>query len=144
MIAKQLTKLFTRVGLPREILTDQGSNFLSQLLAELYRLLHIKAVRTGPYHVQTNGLVERFHKTLKDMLKKTACEEGKDWDRFIPYLFAYREVPQESTRFSPFELLYGRDVRGPLDVLKESWVTDVKGDGNVLSYVLLMRESLTR
>ena len=90
MIAKQLTKLFTRVGLPKEILTDQGSNFQSQLLVELYRLLHIKAVRTGPYHVQTNGLVERFHKTLKDMLKKTACEEGKDWDRFIPYLlFAY-------------------------------------------------------
>ena len=57
------------------------------------------------------------------MLCKTVTEEGKDWDKLLPYvLFAYREVPQVSTGFSPFELLYGREVRGPLDVLRESWV----------------------
>lgn len=109
-----------RVGLPEEILTDQGSNFCSQLLGEVYRLLHIHGLRTSPYHPQSDGLVERFNQTLKEMLRKTASEEGKDWDKLIPYvLFAYREVPQESTGFSPFELLYGREVRGPLDVLKE-------------------------
>ena len=49
-------------------------------------------------------------------------EERKDWDKLLPYvLFAYREVPQESNGFSPFELVYGREVRGPLDVLKETW-----------------------
>ena len=66
MIAEELIKLFTRVGLPREILTDQVSNFQSHLLAELYLLLHIEAVRTSPYHPQTDGLKERFNKTLKD------------------------------------------------------------------------------
>ena len=65
-------------------------------------------MRTSPYHSQNAMLVDCFNKIFKDMLKKTACEEGKDWDRLIPYLlFAYREVPQESTGFAPFELLYG-------------------------------------
>ena len=75
-----------------------------------------------PYHPQTDGLVEWFNGTLKAMLRKTADEEEWDWDRSLPYLlFAYREVSQASTRFSLFELLYGRHVREPLDILKESW-----------------------
>ena len=73
---------------------DQGSNFTSQLLAELYGLLHVRPIRTTPYHPQTDGLVEQFNQTLKAMLRKAAVQEGKDWDLLIPYvLFAYREVP---------------------------------------------------
>ena len=140
-IAEELIKVFARVGIPKELLTDQGTNFTSQLLAEVYRLLHVKALRTTPYHPQTDGLVERFNKTLKEMLRKTADEEGKDWDKLLPFvLFAYREVPQESTGYSPFELLYGREVRGPLDVMRESWETPQNVEEGVLSYVLSMRE----
>ena len=110
-IAEELIKVFSRVGVPREMFTDKGSNFTSQLLTEVYRLLHIQPIRTSPYHPQTDGLVERFNQTLKAMLRKTADEEGKDWDKWVPYLlFAYREVPQSSTGFSPFELVYGRQV----------------------------------
>ena len=106
-VAEELVKLFSRVGIPREILTDQGTNFTSQLLAEVYRLLHVHALHTNPYHPQTDGLVERFNQTLKSMLRKHATKEEKDWDRLLPYvLFAYHEVPQASTGFSPFELLY--------------------------------------
>ena len=106
-VAEELLKLLARVGLPKEILTDQGSNFTSQLLTELYKMLHVHPIRTSPYHPQTDGLVERFNQTLKSMLRKAAVEEGKDWDKMLPYLlFAYREVPQASTGFSPFELLY--------------------------------------
>ena len=112
-IAKELVKLFARVGVPKEILTDQGSNFVSQLLSEVYRLFHMKPIKTSPYHPQTDGLVERFNQTLKTMLRKTAKEE-KDWDKLLPYLlFAYREVPQASTGFSPFELVYGNDGNVP-------------------------------
>ena len=144
-VAEELMKFFCRFGIPREILTDQGSNFQSQLLRELYRLLHVEALRTSPYHPQSDGLVERFNQTLKAMLKKSACEEGKDWDRLIPYLlFAYREVPQESLGFSPFEMVYGRDLRGPLDVLRETWVSDGRSGENVISYVLLVRERMER
>ena len=144
-VAEELIKVFSRVGVPQEILTDQGSNFTSQLLAELYRLLHIHPIRTSPYHPQTDGLVERFNQTLKSMLRKAVTDEGKDWDKLVPYLlFAYREVPQASTGFSPFELLYGRNVRGPLDVLKESWEATQKSDESVVSYVLSTQEKLRK
>ena len=143
-IAEELIKVFSRVGVPKEILTDQGSNFTSQLLAEVYRLLHIQPIKTSPYHPQTDGLVERFNQTLKAMLRKTVWDEGKDWDKWVPYLlFAYREVPQSSTGFSPFELMYGRQVRGPLDILKETWETSKKSSESVISYVLSMQEKLS-
>ncbi len=105
-VAEELLVYCLRFGVPQEILTDQGSNFTSKLLAELYRMLHIHPIRTTPYHPQTDGLVERFNKTLKSMLRKAAISEGKDWDKMVPYLlFAYREVEQSSTGFSPFELV---------------------------------------
>ena len=97
----------------------------------------MNAIWTSPYHPLTDGVVKRFNQTLKGMLRKTACEEGKDWDFYILYvLFAYREVPQETTGFSPFELLYGREVLGPLDVLKESWEPSSGSDMSVVSHVL--------
>ena len=60
------------------------------------------------------------------MLKKMYSEQLKDWDKYInALLFAYREVPQESLGFSPFEMLYGRSVRGPMSILKELWTHDI-------------------
>ena len=142
-VAEEIIKIFARVGVPEEILTDQGSNFMSKLLAELYRLLHIHSIRTSPYHPQTDGLVERFNQTLKSMLRKTVTEEGKNWDTLIPYLlYAYREVPQASTGFSPFELLYGCSVRGPLDILRESWEAQEQSKESVVSYVIATQEKL--
>ena len=144
-IAQELIQLSAGVGVPKEVLTDQGSNFTSQLLVELYRLLNVRPIHTSPYHPQTDGLVERFNQTLKAMLRKTATDEGKDWDKLLPYLlFAYREVPQASTGFSPFELLYGWQVRGPLDILKESWQEDRKSNESVVSYVLGVQEKLAK
>eukprot|EP00731_Ephydatia_muelleri_P004432 Em0002g608a len=79
------------------------------------------------------------------MLRRTVTEEGKDWDRLLPYLlFAYREVPQASTGFSPFELLYGRAVRGPLDVIKATWKADERSNESVVSYVLCIQDRLTK
>uniref|UniRef100_A0A9J7Y7K1 Uncharacterized protein n=1 Tax=Cyprinus carpio carpio TaxID=630221 RepID=A0A9J7Y7K1_CYPCA len=82
--------------------------------------------------------------TLKGMLKKFVSENGKDWDKWLPYLlFAYREVPQASTGFSPFELLFAHQIRGPLDVLRDSWeASDKPTKQNILSYILKMREKL--
>ena len=79
------------------------------------------------------------------MLRKAVDEEGKDWDCLLPYLlFAYREVPQASTGFSPFELVYGRHVRGPLDVLKETWTASKHATESVVSYILAVQERLER
>ena len=74
------------------------------------------------------------------MLKKL---NQKDWDEYLPFLlFAYREVPQESTGFSPFESLFGRRVRGPLDVLREYWTDEKPEDTPVIPYVLDMQKKL--
>ena len=72
------------------------------------------------------------------MLQNSINKEGYNLDNMLPYvLFAYREVPQSSTGFSPFELLYGREVRGPLDILKELWEANKKSNESILSHVLL-------
>ena len=126
-VAEALVDVFTRVGIPREILSDQGTQFMSGLMREVSRLLSVKQLTTTPYHPACNGLVERFNGTLKQMLRKMSTERPKDWDRYVgALLFAYREAPQASLGFSPFELLYGRTIRGPMSILKELWTGEVK------------------
>uniref|UniRef100_A0A3B3HBU1 Gypsy retrotransposon integrase-like protein 1 n=1 Tax=Oryzias latipes TaxID=8090 RepID=A0A3B3HBU1_ORYLA len=145
-IINALVQLFSRVGVPSEILTDQGTNFTSNLMLLLHKELGIKGIRTTPYHPQTDGLVERFNQSLKQMLRKFVSETGRDWDKWLPFLlFAYREVPQASTGFSPFELLYGWPVQGPLDLLRKEWEASKKpvAEG-ILSYVLQMRNHLEK
>ena len=120
-VAEGLIEIFSRVGVPCEILSDRGSQFMSQVMQEVNRLLSVKHLVATPYHPQCNGLVEKFHFVLKSMLRKLCAERPKDWDRYLPaVLFAYREVPQASTGFSLFELLYGRTVRGPMNILMDS------------------------
>ena len=93
-VAGAMVDVFTRVGIPREILIDQGSQFTSELMHEIRRLLSIRQLTTTPYHPICNGLVERFNGTLKQMLKRLCAEKPRDWDRYIgPLLFAYRETP---------------------------------------------------
>ena len=121
-IARELVLMFSRVGIPEEILTDQGTPFMSRIMKDLCKLMQIKQLRTSVYHPQTDGLVERFNRTLKQMLKKVMEAEGRNWDQLLPFLmFSIREVPQSSTGHSPFELLYGRRPRGLLDIAKEAW-----------------------
>ncbi|XP_063590528.1 uncharacterized protein LOC134767457 [Penaeus indicus] len=111
-VAEALLTIFARVGIPKEILSDRGTQFKSDLMAEINRLLSIKALYTSPYHACCNGTVERFHAVLKAMLKKLCSERPHDWDRYIPsVLFAYREIPHDTLKFSPFELLYGRKIK---------------------------------
>ncbi|KAL5007617.1 hypothetical protein ScPMuIL_016423, partial [Solemya velum] len=142
-VAECLVSLFSRVGVPKEILSDQGSNFMSDLMKELCRLLSIKKLSSTPYHPQTNGLVEKFNGTLKTMLKTYAMSESRNWDKHLPYvLFAYREVPNETTGFSPFELLYGRHIRGPLEILKEEWEEPSDGKTSVVSFILETRDRM--
>ena len=124
-VAEALLEMWSRLGIPEEIVSDRGSQFVSEIMKEVHRLLSIKGSTTTPYHAQANGLVERFNGTLKSMIKKLCLEQPKQWDRYMPaLLFAYRETPQESTKFSPFELLYGRTVRGPMQVLKKCWTEE--------------------
>ena len=116
-VAEALVEIFSRVGVPNEMLTDCGSQFTSEIMKEVARLLSLQQLTTSAFHAQCNSLVERSHATLKQMLRRMCVERPKDWDRYLPaLLFAVREVPQESLGFSPFELLYGRNVGGPMAI----------------------------
>uniref|UniRef100_A0A8C4RKU8 ribonuclease H n=1 Tax=Erpetoichthys calabaricus TaxID=27687 RepID=A0A8C4RKU8_ERPCA len=79
------------------------------------------------------------------MLHKVVSEDGRNWDQLLPLvLFAYREVPQTSTGFSPFELLYGRQPRGLLDMLKEGWEEEVLPSSNILEYIVQLHDRLDK
>jgi len=118
---------------------------MSDVMKEVSRLLSIDHVTSSPYHPQCNGLVEKFNGTLKSMLKKLCMERPVDWDRYLePALFAYREVSHECLGFSPFELLYGRTVRGPMAILRELWTKEVPEDEvqTTYQYVFELRNKL--
>ena len=119
-VTEALVSVFSRVGIPAEVLSDRGSNFLSSVMKDAMKLMGVKQVHTSPYHPQSNGLCERINGVLKHALQKMSYEKPTDWDRFInPVLFSYRELRQDGSDFSPFELLYGRSARGPTAVLKD-------------------------
>ncbi len=79
-----------------------------------------------PGHPESMGAVERWNRTLKDMMNKNIQEHGRQWDIHLPFLlFAYREVPHSTTGVSPFQLVYGRLPPGPMKLMKDGWTGDV-------------------
>ncbi len=143
-IIKALMKFFSTFGLPKIVQTDQGSNFMSKVFQQVMTELNIKHVKSSPYHPESQGALERFHQTLKSMLKKACLESSREWDESLPLLlFAVRETSQESLGFSPCELVFGHTVRGPLRLLKEKWLSEKPNpEYNVLDYVSSFRERL--
>ena len=120
-VAAGMMEVFSRTGIPLQLLTDQGSQFLSSLVTHLCRDLMIDKVRTAPYHPECNGVVERMHGTLGPMLTK-ASKLGMDWVGQLPFaLFALRSAPNKDSLFSPYQLVYGHRVRTPLDILHQGW-----------------------
>ncbi|GFO40671.1 reverse transcriptase [Plakobranchus ocellatus] len=91
-VAEALFSIFVRLGFPKEIQSDRGQQFMSNLLAEFNSLCNIKHFVSTSYHPQTNGIVERFHSTLKSVIRKLSHESPTEWNRFVPAaLFAYRD-----------------------------------------------------
>ena len=91
--------------------------------------------------------MERFHAMLKRMLLTMCAERPNDWDKNLPaLLFAVREIPQESLASSPFEILYGRNVRGPMQILRELWSVENTDEHARLTYqyVIDLRERLEK
>ena len=103
-------------GVPEALLSDRGTNLLSHLVLDLCRLLGVTKLNTSAYHPQCDGAVERFNRTLKQILRKHAARFGRQWDRYLPgILWAYRNTPHSSTGEKPSFLLFGVDCRSPTD-----------------------------
>ena len=144
-IVKALVKFFTFVGLPRSVQSDQGSNFMSGTFQQVMYELGIKQYKSSAYHPESQGALERFHQTLKNMIRSYCFDTEKDWDEGIPLLlFAVRESVQESLGFSPFELVFGHTVRGPLKLLKEEFLSDDDSSLNLLQYVFDFKNRLSK
>ncbi|GFX24649.1 transposon Tf2-9 polyprotein [Trichonephila clavipes] len=113
-----LEEIVLRHGAPRVIITDRGAVFRSRLVSSLVDLCNIDHRFTTAYHPQTNGLTERFNKTLADMLSMYVDVEQKNWDEILPFVtFAYNTAKQETTGFTPFYLLHGREAETTLDTM---------------------------
>lgn len=120
-----LDRVIACYGMPLQILTDRGTNFESQLFNELCRCLDIDHIRTTAYKPSTNGLVERFHRTLNSILGKVVADHQRDWDQHLPYaVAAYRATVHETTGYSPNYLFLGREVRAPLDLIMGQLVNE--------------------
>ncbi|KFM56688.1 Retrovirus-related Pol polyprotein from transposon 412, partial [Stegodyphus mimosarum] len=108
----------SRFGVPLQLHSDQGRNFTSAVVKELCKLLGIDKTQTTPLHPQSDGMVERFNRTILNNLSLVVSRNQQDWDKKLPlFLLAYRSAVHETTGYSPSQMLFGRDLRLPCDLL---------------------------
>ena len=118
-VAKKLTdEFFFRFSPPEQLHSDQGRQFESEVIAEMCKLLGVAKTRTTPYHPQSDGLVERFNRTLLSMLATAARERLFEWEDHLRRLcMAYNSSVHPTTGYTPFYLMFGRLVRMPVDIM---------------------------
>ena len=140
-----MIKFFTLFGLPKSIQSDQVTNFMAHTFQQAMNLLGIKQYNPSAYHPESQESLERFQQTLKTMIKMYCIENSRDWDEGVHLLlFAVHESVQESLGFSPFELIFGHAVRGPLLLFKQKWLDQDPGKITVLKYVATFKDMLLR
>ncbi|KAL4152675.1 hypothetical protein QTP88_000508 [Uroleucon formosanum] len=107
-------------GIPQTILTDQGTDFLSKIFTEVCKLLQINKINTSPFHPQTNGSLERSHRTLTEYLRHYVDKKLNNWDEYLPYaFFVYNSTEHTSTGYQPYSLLFGRRLEIPIKLSHE-------------------------
>lgn len=130
------TKIILEYGIPDKILTDQGTNFISETFKNICKRLKIEKIRTSAYYPESNGALERTHKTLAEYLQHYINEEQTD--KWLPYaMFAYNTTPHTATGFTPFELVYGHQA-----TLSTALISPPKSTYTYDNYVTELKERL--
>jgi hypothetical protein len=117
--AEEVTDVFVKhiiliYGIPTEVLTDQGSNFMSEVFKRICKLLKIETVHTTAYHPESNGALERTHKTLTSYLRCFCDSKTNNWDEWLPFAcFTYNTTPHSVTKYTPYKVLFGRTANIP-------------------------------
>ena len=112
-----VSRVFSRFGPPVLLHSDQGRNFESNLMHEICQLMGTHKSRTTAYHPQCDGLVERQNRTLQEMLAAYVADYPHDWDNWVSLaVYAYNTSSHSSTGFSPYEMVFGRMPRTPLEL----------------------------
>ena len=131
-----VSNIVLKFGMPEVVLTDQGSNFLSQLFQNTCKLLRIKRIHTTAFHPESNSGIERGHRVLVEYLRHYGTEDQREWDDRIPYAtHFYNVTTHRSTGYTPFELLFGYRARVPSSLREEptprynydDYVSELKG-----------------
>ena len=124
-VADALKDFFFRMGIPDVISTDNGPQFCSNEMEEFFRMFNIQHIRSTPYHAMSQGVIERFHGSLKKCLMRLCAEKTKNWDSFVgPCLYALRETVNNSTGFSPNECVFGRTLKSSGEILRKLLTND--------------------
>jgi hypothetical protein len=115
-----VNKVVARWGVPKKVVTDQGSNFGSAVVRLVYQQLGIARSSTTPYHPQSNGLVERYNRTLKDTVVKLAADYEAEWDQHLDWAAGnYRFALNDGLGDSPFFVVTGQDPRLPVTAVAD-------------------------
>lgn len=138
-ICTSLRTIFLKFGFPNKILSDNASNFRSNLNKAFAAMTNIKLVHSTVYSPQSNGVIERWNKTIKEIIYKLETEAMNTWNQTLNYaIFAYNTTTHETTKFSPYELVFDRKPKGPLELWADNmlelenyeeyhpWITQTK------------------
>ena len=117
-------EIFCRFGVPREIVIDGGPQFTSHMIADLTGKYGIKHRDTSPYHPQANGQVESTNKVLENILTKIVASHQRDWVERLPEaLWEYKTTWRNTTGYSPYELVYGKNPLFPIEFEVKTLIT---------------------
>jgi hypothetical protein len=110
-ISARLWDFFGQYGPVKEILTDNGGEFNNEMVEHLISKLNMAHKTTSPYQPRTNGLVERFNHVFVESLRKVVDEDVENWTEYLPFvLLAYRTKINTTTGFTPYRLMFGREM----------------------------------